>query len=200
MTESYIQLPADSTGKKLRTRQRVVGADTVEEQYSVAASLPTYYFWSGYSAGAANKIYLDVFNASGSGKVLRLRKLFVQSTVAAVTGVGFQFDLDRTTAAGTGGTVLTGNPADTADGALPAQVTARTVPTGGATKQLTLFPVTLSSEETQAGAHFNWAHNVIPESPEVKEPIIREGQGVRLVQITSSTAGTWGVLAVVTTD
>lgn len=36
MPESYIQLPADSTGKKVRTRQRTVGANTIEEQYVIS--------------------------------------------------------------------------------------------------------------------------------------------------------------------
>jgi hypothetical protein len=35
MGESYIQLPTDSSGKKVRTRQRTVGANTIEEQYII---------------------------------------------------------------------------------------------------------------------------------------------------------------------
>lgn len=38
MADQYVQLPADSTGKKLRMRQIVVGADTVQQQVGTLAN------------------------------------------------------------------------------------------------------------------------------------------------------------------
>jgi hypothetical protein len=202
--ESYVQGPADGAGKKWRTRERTIGANTVHEAYMAPGAMPTYYYNTATTTGAAaaqNKIFIDVFNASGSGRVVRLRKMFVQIHVATVTGVSIQFDLDRTSAVGTGGTTLTATKSDTADENLPAQITARHAPTGGATKSgTTLFATPISTEETMTGAHLSWAWNIIPEGTEVREPTAREGEGLRLIQITSSTAGTISVVAVFTTE
>ena len=163
--------------------------------------VPTYYYQTAQAAAAQNKIFFEVFNASGSGKILRLRKLFIQSNVATQTGVGMQFDLNRTSAVGTSGTTLTAALADTANAAVPAQVTARSVPTGGATTAGAVFSSPfLSSEETQAGTHFNWAFNYIPEGENIQRPTAREGEGLKLTQITNSTAGSWSVCAVITLE
>lgn len=93
----------------------------------------------------ANKVFCDIFNATGSGRTLILRALYlVPQLDTAVTGVlSRRLHLTRTTAVGTGGTAATANgtslTANTitslhAVGAtVPAQVTARAAPTGGAT-------------------------------------------------------------------
>lgn len=38
MPESFVQVPADSSGKKLHTRQRTVGANTVEDEFTIPIS------------------------------------------------------------------------------------------------------------------------------------------------------------------
>ena len=200
MTDSFIQLPADDAGKKLRTRERVIGGNTVHEQFTVSGALPTYYFLSPVAAGAANRIWMDIFNASGSGVVMRVRKLFVVSAMTAVTGAPSTFQLERTSAVGTGGTAITVLKADTSDANLPAQVTARIAPTGGATSVAPIFfPWGVHSEETAAPAPMTSFFNMIPESLEVKEPTMNEGEGIKVVQPTAG-AGSWSVLAVCTVE
>jgi hypothetical protein len=163
-------------------------------------TLPTWYFWSPYDAGAANEILLDVFNATGSGVVLKARKLFIQHNMAAVVGVGHVFDVDKTSAVGTGGTTVTPRPADSANSALPAGVTSRHAATGGATKAHTLFSAAVDPEETRPGAALMGSINWIPEGPNIQEIAIRENEGLRVIQITSNTAGVWGCLLVVTVE
>lgn len=63
-------------------------------------SLPTYYFWTPFAAGAQNQRLMDLFNAASSGVVVKVRKLFIQCNQAAITGVG------HVTATG-GGTAVT---------------------------------------------------------------------------------------------
>ena len=160
-------------------------------------TLPTYYYWRTYEAGAQNEIILDLFNASGSGKVVLVKKIFVQHNMAAITGVGHIFDVDTTSAVGTGGTVITGRPADSANAAIPAQITCRTAPSGGATKNFTLFGISNDPEETRPGAALMGMVNWIPEGNNIQEPVLREGEGLRVIQITASTVGVWGCLFVV---
>lgn len=164
----------------------------------LAGDVPTYYVQTAQQAAAANKDFIEIFNATGSGKLMRLHKIYMQSNIATQTGVGMQFDLIRTSAVGTGGTTLTPVLVDTSKPAVPAQVTARAAPTGGATASATLMSPWLSSEETQPGVHLNWANNIIPEDNLIQPPVLRENQGIKLRQITSSTAGSWSALAVIT--
>lgn len=163
-------------------------------------TLPTYYYWSPYDAGAQNEIVIDLFNGAGSGKTVRVKRLFLQHNMAAITGVGHLFDVDLTSAVGTGGTAVTGRPADPANAAIPAQITCRHAATGGATKDFTLFGVAVDPEETRPGAALMAMINWVPEGPSIQEIVLPEGDGVRMIQITASTVGVWGVLLVVTLE
>jgi hypothetical protein len=197
MPDGFVQLPPDSTGKKLRTRDRgVAGHDQVVD----IAAWPTYTFWTGFAISAVNKIYIDIFNAAGSGKIIAIPKLFIIPSLASHTGAQQIFDIDRTSAVGTGGTVLTANIADTTDGALPAQVTARHAPTGGATKSGgSILQVGHWSEETLAPAALLGFLNQLPEGEEVKEFELQEGQGLRVIA-TAGAVATFGVFAVITAE
>lgn len=163
-------------------------------------TLPTYYFWSTFDAGAANERLIDLFNASGSGVVVKVRKLFIQHNQSAINGVGHVFNVIKTSAAGTSGTALTGRAADSANAAIPAQVTARHAATGGATESFVLFSATVDPEETRPGAALMGMINWIPEGPNLQEITLREGEGLLVKQITNNTAGVWGCLLVVTIE
>jgi hypothetical protein len=166
----------------------------------IERGIPTYFFSSVMAAGAAGKIYMDIFNATGSGKVAKLRGLYVISNSAAVTGVPVQWTLARTTAVGTSGTVLTAGVADLSDPSIPAQVTARHAPTGGATTGGALFDFWNTSEETlpmnALGSITNW----MIQAPGVTPITFRENQGVKLTHVTSTTAGSWMVTAAITLE
>ncbi|HEX5780738.1 MAG TPA: hypothetical protein VFX80_02390 [Solirubrobacteraceae bacterium] len=200
MPESYIQLPADSSGKKMRTRQRTISAQTVEEQFIALGAEPTYMLWTPSTACALNRFHHAVLNNAGSGQVLRVRKLFLcNAALAAVTGVGLQFDVKRISTL-TGGTAITANPADTGDGAL----TNYTASHGGSgTEGVVLFSWYTNNDEIGLTGGFPQATiqaltSLLPEGPEIRELTLNPGEGFVLKQITSSTAGFFGVLSVIT--
>lgn len=200
MPESFVQVPADSTGKKLRTRQRTVGANTVEEQYFALASDATYYLWAPSQVNAANKWYWALLNNAASGQVLKIRKLFLaNASLAAVTGIGVQFNLNRFSSM-SAGTAMTANPVDTTDGALTnytaaygATITAGTL----------LFSWFTNNDEVGLTGGFPQATiqaltSLLPEGPEIRELTLNPGEGVGLQLITSTIAGNFGVLGVIT--
>jgi hypothetical protein len=202
MAESYVQVATDGTGKRLRTSERTIEGNLVHAQFVILAGMPTYYFQTASSAAAISKIYFDLFNASGSGVVLKVRKLFIQQHWAVMSpGIIINWAIDKTSTVGTGGTVLTGRATDSADPALPAQVTARGIPTGGATVVHNWCTIPLSSEETDIGSRPAWMTNALPEGNETQDVTLREGEGIKVTQTaaTSSSAGTWSVFCVVTT-
>lgn len=77
-------------------------------------------------AFASGKCMIDVFNASGSPRVIRIRRAYMfNNQLTAVTGVLTTIRIGRMTNA-TGGTTITPVPHDTNNAALPSQVTAGT--------------------------------------------------------------------------
>lgn len=203
MPNSYTQVPPNSTGNKMRTRSRVIGADTVHEQAVFSAALPTYYAVADAVALAANKHHIGLFNGSGSGVVIAVKKLFqINLSLSAVTGVALRFDIKRTTAQSSG-TSVTPVSMDSNNASLPAQVLCATNPT--ITESSLLFPfVTQSDEVTAANTavanYLTQYGNLVLESTEMQEIRLREGQGLTVKQITSSTVGSFAWLMAFTVD
>jgi hypothetical protein len=199
MPENYVQVPADSTGKKLRTRERTVASQTVQEQYVALAADATYYLWTPSLVNAANKFYMAFLNTGA--QVIKVKKLFLcNSSLAAVTGIGIQFDLIRISAI-TAGTAITANPVDTTDAALTGY-TCTYAPTS-VTAGITLFSWFTNNDEVGLTGGFAQAtiqalNSILPEGPEIKELTLNQNEGFALKQITSSVAGNYGVLAVIT--
>lgn len=197
MAESYTQVPPNSTGNKLRTRTRVIGADTVHEQGVFTAALPTYYAVADAVALAANKHHLALFNDVGSGVVVAVKKLFqINLSLAAVTGAALRFDIKKATAS-SAGTTITPQTMDSSNPALPAGVTVRTGAT--VTEGGLLFPYTTQSDEiaaanTAVANYLTQYNNLILESSEMQELRLREGEGLTVKQITSSTVGSFAWL------
>lgn len=202
MAETFIQLPPDSTGKKLRTRDRIIGANTVHEQAVYQSSLPTFYAFADNVAFAASKHHIALMNAAGSGKMVSVRKLFhINLALSAVTGVALRFDVKRATAVSSG-TAITPVSCDT-DDTLPAGITLATGAT--VTEGALLYPVTTQNDEitaanTAVANYLASMMNLQPEGPEIKELRLRPGEGMTVKQITSSTVGTFGWLLVFTVD
>jgi hypothetical protein len=168
----------------------------------IYGTVPT---WIVYTANqvnvaAARTTHFDLFNASGSGTILTVRAAYIIPTLTAVTGVGLTWEIIRTSAVGTGGTTLTPRPYDTANSPLPAQVTARSKPTGGATTNYILAPVNSSSEETIPVA--SWAHmiNLVQgySIPELQGWVCREGEGLKVDQTVNSSVGSTNIVMVFT--
>jgi hypothetical protein len=204
MPESFTQVPPNSTGNKMRTRERVVGANTVHEQGVFQGSLPTYYALADNVAFAANKHMISIHNAAGTGVMVSLKKMFlINLALAAVTGVALRQDVKRFSAVHTVGTAITPTTSDSLNPALPAGVTIKTGAT--LTDGALIFPLTFTNDEggatqafpsTMLQAGINW----LPEGSEVQEIRLREGEGITIKNITSTTIGSYAYLIVFTID
>lgn len=144
----------------------------------------------------ANTVHWDMFNADATliVRVVSIRQ--IPNITTAVTGIVFDWLLERTTAVGTGGSTLTAWLPDTSDTALDADITARSKPTGGATQSTDLFNYSLSSEETNAATIQIASQGGLELIPPHLLPIsggkgvvLRQNQGIRCVQVTNSNAG-----------
>ena len=173
----------------------------------IVDSLDTWYVCADAVAFANNKQMLSIYNGSGSGKILKLRKLFlVNLQLAAATGVAVRFDVKRlTTGAPTGGTAVTPVAADTTNASIPASVVCMTGATGGLVEGSLLFPITFTNDEVGATQAFPssllmQATNWLPEGREITELVLRETQGVTVKCVTSTTVGSLAVLAVMTVE
>lgn len=151
----------------------------------------------------ANTVHWDLFNASTTKLVRVLSIRQIPNVTTAVVGVVFDWYLGRTSAVGTGGTPQTALLADLSQSALDAGVTCRIKPTGGATAGNTLFNYSLSSEETNAAtiqvASQGGLELVPPPLIDVGQIkargiLLRQNQGIRVVQVTNSAAGNTGWL------
>lgn len=195
----------DAGGKKY---QAVVTADA---DGHVRGSLPAWGLVIPPTAVGANKIYFDLFNAQAA-TVLRLRKLFaIVATDVAVTGtLGVRVDTMRTSAIGTAGTAAVGptSAAKTAaafwpftpGNTLPAGVTARAVPTGGATDEAWLWPSYVFTEETNQSSHIPQFFNLLPELTTEQSIELPTGKGLKVVQGTVASVGNVSFLAAFTIE
>ena len=178
----------------------------------IQQTLPTYSWWVPTAAVGANKLFADIFNASGSGKVIELRGIWaISDTDTAVTGaLGIELLLLRTSAVGTGGTAPTYNggsasnagtivPFDTANGALPAQITARALPTGGATIAAFFWSQFVPGEEAATSqAYMTAFQNLLPHTIAGQRITLREGQGLLIKQGAVAATGNLAFLTVFT--
>jgi hypothetical protein len=155
----------------------------------------------------ANTVHWDLFNADATIVVRVISILQIPNVTTAVTGVVFDWLLERTTAVGTGGSTITPWAADTGDAALDADITCRSKPTGGATQSTDLRNYSISSEETAAATIHLAALGGLELVPAALWPVnmgkgivLRQNQGLRCVQITSSAAGNTGWLITFTVE
>lgn len=181
--------------------QAVVLAD---DSGHIHGSLASYYYATPTVAVGASKLYFDLFNATGSGVVIDVRGIWIipATDVALVGALGIRYDLYRTSAVGTGGTVnayksatpdIAGgniNPVDTNNAALPAQVTARWLPTAGATIAQWMFATYAPGEETATSMAFITQYqNIIPVMTVGQKLSVRENSGILIKQGTVAGTG-----------
>lgn len=196
MSTVYTQVPPDSTGDKLHMVDRVKGADTVLSQVVTLEHAPTYTAWANDVAPAASKHMITLFNAAASGVIVEvydLRAILLQ--VAAVTGVTLRWDILKCSAA-SAGTTITPELFDSGAAALPAGVTVRTNGTVTGGNRLAGY-VVAGEELTTALTNVSGAVGVdlLPmlKNPKAKPIVLREGQGITVQNVTSSTVGTFGL-------
>lgn len=167
----------------------------------ILGSKPSYFYNipSQVHVSVANTVHWDMFNADAAlvVRVLSIRQ--IPNVTTAVTGVVFDWLLERTTAVGTtAASTLTAWLADTSATTLDADITARTKPAGGATQSTDLVNYSISSEETNAAtiqlASQGGLELVPPTLTGGQGIVLRQNQGLRCVQITTSLAGNTGWL------
>jgi len=203
MAESFTQVPPNSTGNKMRTRSRAIGADTVHEQAVFTAALPTYYAVADAVAFANTKTHFSIVNESGSGVLISIRKLFpINVSIGALTGAALRMEARKLTAH-SGGAAITAQSCDSTNPALPAQVTIKT--NGTPTGTTLLYPFIITTEEETATAAltknvFQAMTNIQPEGPEQQEYRLREGEGFSIYQSTNATVGSFAWFMVFTVE
>lgn len=155
--------------------------------------------WPSQAVGAS-KLYLDLFNATGTGKTMMVHSIraYVDNDTAVTGTLGVQLDLFRTTAVGTGGTAATANgTVSTAatisninsSTALPAGVTGRLNPTGGATKGAWLGTRWVFTEETNAGSALGGQYGAGFINDLEVPIVVNENTGLRVEQGTVASVG-----------
>lgn len=172
-----------------------------DENGQIEGSNPRYRAVFPSQAVGANKVYCDLFNATGSGKIMKVLSIFAYTdNDTAVTGtLGVEIALTRTTAVGTGGTAAVNDGTtltaptisrlDTADAVVPAQVTARSAPAGGATAGAYLGSRWLFTEETNAASAIAGTSGADLIRNDGSKLIVRENSGIRIVQGTVASVG-----------
>lgn len=137
MAESLVQV-TEGTGKKLHTWSSTVGANTVEDEFTIPGEYPyaSYVVVAQNISVATSSDHVIALNAGVSLKV-RIRKITIEQAANATAAGSIRFTILRTTtAAPTGGTAVTPSPFDTADSASGAS--ARTLPTAKGTESTIL--------------------------------------------------------------
>ena len=188
----------------------------VDESGHLQGSLPTYTWTTPPSAATASKLHADIFNPTGSGKVMKLMGLWIipKQDVGNATNPGIRMDLFRTSAAGTGGTAYTYRsatvdqaggtivPADTTNTALTtALVTARHLPTGGATIDDWMWGRFIMPDDIQASMGFiQQFHSLLPDLPWAQRWVIRENEGLLVRQGTVANAAQLSVMMTFTLE
>jgi hypothetical protein len=193
MAESYTQLSPNSSGNKIRERERTIGTDDVREQAVFQSARQSYVALVEDSVFANTKQHFSIFNGSGSGVVVRVQKLFVTNMVLTTVAGGIRrLDVKKISACSSG-TDITPLKQDSTNDDLPAQVLVKTTAT--VTEGAILFPLVFPDDEMlltqnsmsqQLYSGINW----IPEGFELQEYTLNEGEGITIKQITNSTAGT----------
>jgi hypothetical protein len=172
----------------------------------ILGTAPVYRLSVPALAAGASKVYFDLFNATGSGKTVKVLAVIpnVSGAVAVTGALAVDLFLTRTTAIGTGGTAMTLegtsltaiaiSKMDPADAALSASITARSAPTGGATAGAVLSGVSLFTEETNAGTYLSPLIDFVMRMLGIAgHPlVVPENTGIRVVQGAVASVGNIG--------
>lgn len=199
MGASYVQLPADSTGKKLATRQRTVGANTVEEQYVIPIServrsgVYAATMLCPVAASATNGTttgFWWLYNPAASGILMALRRVEYQSqngsALATVTSPRLSINLFTFTGGTPSGTAITPGKLDSAyptpTGLLKSTQATTTVTLGAPVFAfLPAWSQSGSSGGPSGGTVADW------NPAEEGQPVLRAGEGIVCYQPDAGT-------------
>lgn len=143
---------------------------------------------------AANKCILGVFNGSGSGRIIRVYRVWAANNqVTAVTGVVGTIELRRTST-GSGGTAINPVKHDSNNENFPAQIVASSAQSV-TTSSLFLrtfwssdepAAVTISLDEIMTIPAFTKIWDVSYSDTNIQPIVCRENEGLALMNITST--------------
>jgi hypothetical protein len=180
MSESYIQLPVDGTGKKARAiyKSDTGSYEEVQASKHIEHENPVYAVAVSASSVAASKHHLSIWN--GSSSYIRILEVIVSMhSTATVSGYIMQYIMQRASAV-SGGTALTIVKLDNRDSNLPSGISAAT----GATVTLKEAPIAifaLNPEETGSQCHIQFE----PPKPIVVAP----SEGITIQQYATAGVG-----------
>jgi len=180
LSESYIQLPPDSTGKKARAIywSSLGSYEEVQASKPIEYVNPVYAVAVNASAVAASKHHLSLWN--GSTRYLRiLAAMLSMHTTAAVTGFIMQYIMQRASAV-SGGTALTIVRLDPRDPAPPSGLSATT----GATVTLKEAPLAIFALNPEETGSYSWLHFAPP-----KPIVLQPNEGITIQQYATAGVG-----------
>ena len=204
LNDSVLVNPGTGTpvGTHLLNGKEVQGVTVVDDTGNIKGTIPAYRLFIPAGAAGANKVHFDLFNATASGKTLRVLSVrAIKDGSVAVTGaLSVKLYLTRTTAVGTTGTAATAegtsltaptlSEMDPANAALPAGVTARQAPGGGATAGAVICERHVFTEETSAV--YGEVEFLNPNTDDIQPLIVPENTGIRVVQGSVASVGNIG--------
>lgn len=137
------------------------------------------------SAAGAAKVFFDLFNAE-TDYVATVSKVTpeVSGSVAVIGTLAVDLTAQRTSAIGTGGAAATPVKLDTLLPNIPANITVRSAPTGGATAAGAVGFASLFTEETNAGTYLSSLVNLLP-----APVVLRANEGLSVVQGAVASVG-----------
>jgi hypothetical protein len=191
LSESYIQLPPDGTGKKIRAIYNAT-RDTYEEVQLVKhieIVNPIYVASVSASSVSANKHHLSLWN----GSTYRVRIIGIMVSMhntATVTGYIMQFLAYRASSV-SGGTALTIDKLDPDDPALPSGITAST----GATVTVTGAPLAIFTINPEETGSQNWIYFEPP-----KPIVIKPSTGFTIQQYSTAGVGLFNAVIYFSTE
>jgi hypothetical protein len=152
---------------------------------------------------ASNKSMLTVFNGSGSGRVIRVKRIWqLNNQTSGVTGVITTMEVRRISAS-SGGTAVTPVKHDSNSEAMPAQVACATGPTDTLTGDAALMRYMWSNDEPAASSLTSDETETIPAfalvfdatgDTDLEPLVLRAGEGVCLRHTGSTTVGICDVI------
>lgn len=155
------------------------------------------------TAYAANKSLLTVFNGSGSGQIIRIKRIWhLNNQTSAVTGVLTSLEVRRISAS-SGGTAITAVKHDTSSSNIPAQVLISTGATDTLTGDLAYMRYMYSNDEPAASSLTNDETECVPilacvfdvtGDSDIESIVLRSGEGLCLRHTGSSAVGITDVI------
>ena len=189
MAEANVVVTAGS-GTNLHSNTRTISAATMHDQYV----LPGEFAYASYiasttsiSIATANSHVIQLM--AGSSLNVRIRRIRLEQSGNATTGVVCAFQLFRLSTAGTGGSAITPAPFDTADAASGA--TAQTLPSAKGTETTMLMQTQLVMRQavSATGAQVDDAYEWY-QLPGTKPIVIPAGTSNGLaLKVINATAG-----------